>query len=84
MGKDCIIRFSPLDEDFAKDRLAARYRSQDLPIPPIIELGEAFEGFYAISERVVGGYLDGLDGPRMRGLLPSLFVALDALRLADV
>jgi len=82
---DYIVRFSTLDEDFEKDRLAAaRYSSRDLPIPPIIELGEAFDGFYAISERMPGSYLDAVDERQMRTLLPSLFAALDATRFADV
>jgi len=83
-GRDYIIRFSALDEDFAKDRLAACYTSRDLPVPPIIELGEAFDGFYAISERVLGDYLDELDEPAMRAVLPALLASLDATRLADV
>lgn len=83
-GRDYIIRFSAFDEDFAKDRLAARYTCHDLPIPPIIELGEAFDGFYAISERVLGVYMDELDEPTMRAVFTSLFAALDATRLADL
>jgi hygromycin-B 4-O-kinase len=83
-GRDYIIRFSALGEDFAKDRLAARYGSRDLPIPAIIELGATSDGYYAISERVVGGYLDEADEPQMRALLPSLFGSLDAMRLADI
>lgn len=83
-GAEYVIRFSALREDFAKDRLAARYASRDLPIPRVIELGEAFGGFYAISERMPGGYLDELDEVRMRAILPSLFAALDAARHVDL
>jgi hygromycin-B 4-O-kinase len=82
--RDYVIRFSLLDEDFSKDRFAARYSSPGLPIPSIIQIGEAFDGFYAISERVAGGYLDDVDGSQMRSLLPALFAALDAVRLVDV
>ncbi len=83
-GIDYIIRFSALQEDFSKDRLAARYGSRDLPIPRIVELGEAFGGFYAISERASGGYLDALDHAQLRTVLPALFAALDAARVADL
>jgi hygromycin-B 4-O-kinase len=79
-----VIRFSPLAEDFAKDRLAARYASPDLPIPQVVELGEAFGGFYAISDRAPGRYLDGLDGDQFRAVLPSLFGTLDAARRVDL
>jgi hygromycin-B 4-O-kinase len=83
-GIGYIARFSALLEDFAKDRLAARYASRDLPIPRVAEVGEAFGGYYAISERASGGYIDVIDEAQMRTMLPSLFAALDAARLADL
>ena len=83
-GRDYVIRFGAHREDFAKDRLAARYAGPALPIPQVVELGEAFGECYAISERVFGGYLDDVDGAQMRALLPSLLAALDAARLADL
>jgi hygromycin-B 4-O-kinase len=83
-GRDYVIRFGAHHEDFAKDRLAARYAGPALPIPRVVELGEAFGGTYAISERVFGGYIDDVDETQMRALLPSLFAALDTARLADL
>ncbi len=83
-GRDYVIRFGVYREDFAKDQLSAGYASPALPIPRVIELGEAFGGYYAISERVFGRYIDDVDETRMRALLPSLLAALDALRLADI
>lgn len=79
-----VIRFSAVEEDFAKDQLAMRYASRELPIPRVVELGEAGGGFYAISERAPGGYLDALDGDQLRAVLPSLFTALDAARGVDL
>jgi hypothetical protein len=55
-----------------------------LPIPAVLELGEAFDGYYAIAERVYGGYIDDVDEAQMRSLLPALLAALDAMRLADL
>jgi hygromycin-B 4-O-kinase len=83
-GRDYVIRFGAHQEDFCKDRLAARYAGPALPIPRVVELGEAFGGYYAISERVFGGYIDDVDETQMRALLPSLFAALDSARLADL
>jgi hygromycin-B 4-O-kinase len=84
LGRDYVIRFGAHQEDFAKDYLAARYANPALPIPRVVELGEAFGGYYAISERLFGGYLDDVDETQMRALLPSLFAALDSARLADL
>jgi hygromycin-B 4-O-kinase len=81
--RDFVIRFSLLDEDFQKDRLAMRFASYSLPIPAITELGEAFNGYYAISTRASGSFLDDLDEEAMRAILTSVFATLDAMRLAD-
>lgn len=83
-GADYIARFSAVEEDFAKDRLAAAYTSPALPIPRLLDMGTAFDGFYAISERAFGEFIDDLDAERMRAVLPSLFAALDAARLTDL
>jgi hygromycin-B 4-O-kinase len=83
-GDDYIARFSALEEDFAKDRLVAAYATADLPIPPIVAMGRAFDGFYAISRRAFGEFIDDLDAAHMRAVLPALFAALDAARLTDL
>ncbi len=83
-GAGYVIRFSAHADDFARDRLASRYASPELPIPVVTEIGEAFGIHYAISERIGGVPIDDVDGRQMRGLLPSFFAALDAMRNADV
>lgn len=83
-GAHYVVRFGTHREDFAKDCLAAALSAPALPIPHIMELGEAFDGFYAISERKFGTFLDDLGEADLRRVLPSLFAALDAARLADL
>jgi hygromycin-B 4-O-kinase len=83
-GCDYVLRIGAHQEDFAKDRLAARYACPALPIPRIVELGAACNGYYAIAARVFGGYLDDVDETQMRTLLPALFAALDATRRTDL
>lgn len=83
-GAALIARFGACQEDFAKDRLAAQYGSRRLPIPAVTEIGAAFDGCYAISERAFGSYLDDLDAGQMRIVLPALLAALDAARLIDL
>jgi hygromycin-B 4-O-kinase len=83
-GHTRVIRFSALDEDFAKDRFAGRWASPALPVPRVVELGPAFGGYYAVSEWHDGGFIDDLDEAGMRALLPALCSALDAARTADL
>jgi len=80
-----IARFSAYRDDFEKDRFAAdRFASPALPIPRVLETGEAFDGFYAISEAAPGRHIDDVSGPELRALLPALFAALDAARTASL
>lgn len=81
---DVVAKFSVYDEDFEKDAYAARYSSAALPIPQTIEWGPALNGFFAVAPRIRGEHIDGLDETRMRGVLPSLFAALDAMREIDL
>ena len=62
----------------------AAHSSAALPVPSVLEVGAAGDGFFAVSERAHGGMLDDLDGPGMRAALPGLLAALDALRDIDV
>lgn len=81
---DLVVRFSERREDFEKDRWASRFNGAHLPIPRIIEIGDAFGGFFAISDRARGRYLDHLDGAELRTHLPALFATLDAARNLDL
>jgi hygromycin-B 4-O-kinase len=78
-----VIRFSAFDEDFKKDRFAARYSSAHLPIPQIEEIGEAFDLYFAISPRVEGKMIDEFNAAEMREALPALMDVLNALHEVD-
>jgi hygromycin-B 4-O-kinase len=83
-GREAVVRFGDYVEDFRKDQVMAGYSRAALPIPAVIEVGAAHDGYFAVSERAPGDLLDGLDGPAMRAVLPGLLAALDALRAIDV
>ncbi len=83
-GRDAVARFGQYGDDFAKDRRMGACASPRLPIPRVLDSGEAPGGHFAVSERVHGIPIDDLDGARMRAVLPSLFRALDALAEIDV
>src|SRR5204863_411928 len=55
-----------------------------LPIPRMLEFGKAFDGFYSISERARGAFIDALDARHMRRALTSLLAAIDGMRQADI
>ena len=68
-----VIRFADIDEDFKRDQFAAtNFNSVELPIPKIEKIGQAFGGYYAISQRVEGGMIDNLKTTGMHQVLPAL------------
>ncbi|QQS19480.1 aminoglycoside phosphotransferase family protein [Candidatus Saccharibacteria bacterium] len=83
-GKDYVLRLSESEDDFLIDSFANRFSTIRLPIPKIVELGAAFGGYYAVSERAFGVMIDDLDKASMKRIIPSLFETLDAIRVADI
>lgn len=83
-GREAVIRFGDHVEDFQKDQVMASRSCAALPIPPVIEIGAAGDGYFAVSERAQGVLLDGLDDARMRDVLPRLLAVLDALHALDL
>jgi hygromycin-B 4-O-kinase len=61
-GREAVVRFGPYVEDFRKDQAMAAHDYMALPIPAVIEIGAADDGYFAVSERAPGEPLDGLDG----------------------
>ena len=49
-----MIRFGKYVDDFRKDQLAYAYTAPGLPIPQVVDIGTAFDGYYAISTRAYG------------------------------
>lgn len=83
-GRDMVVRFGVHVSDFSKDRIMGTFASPRLPIPRVLESGEAPEGYFAVSERVRGVLLDALDAAGMRAVLPALLRVLDAVQEIDV
>ena len=83
-GKEVVARFGAHADDFAKDQVMSAYSSAQLPMPHVLEVGEAPGGFFAVSARAHGDFLDELSETKMRAVLPSLLAALDAVEVIDV
>lgn len=83
-GRELVVRFGLHRTDFEKDRTAAAWRSASLPIPEVLDIGEALAAHYAISTRVRGVPLESLDADGWRAVMPSLLRALDDLRHVPV
>lgn len=83
-GQEAIIRFGKHGEDFAKDALMGDLTTAGPPIPKVLELGETAGGYFAVSERRHGEFLDVLEGAQVRAVLPSLLTTLDAIRSVNI
>ncbi|MHB8245760.1 MAG: hypothetical protein ACYDGN_10495 [Acidimicrobiales bacterium] len=80
-GRELVVRFGQGRSWFEADRSAMAYSSADLPVPEVLDIGDALEGSYAISVRHYGTYLESiapkqatLAAPMLPGLFEALFV----------
>jgi hygromycin-B 4-O-kinase len=83
-GTQVVARFGIHGEDYKKDRVASGWASDELPIPDVLELDRTRVGFFALSSRARGDFLDELHREQIRVVLPSLFRAMEAIRDIDV
>jgi hygromycin-B 4-O-kinase len=79
-----VIRWSDVADNFERDAVAARFTSDDLPIPAIIEFGRGLHTYFAISPYVGGTYLEALSSAEIVNTLPSLLKMLRTLRALDL
>lgn len=68
-----VVRFGAWREDFEADQEAMSFAGPDLPVPCVYEIGDAFTGFYAISERRFGVFLEELEAHEFPRVLPVCF-----------
>ena len=81
---ELAIRFGNYLDDFRKDQLASAYAAPDLPIPQVLDVGQAFDGYYAISTRAHGVPLESLSSTQWLAVVPSVVSALEAMRTTDL
>ena len=77
--QELILRFSDMAEGFQIDKAAMRFTRPNLPVPKVIETGQALGFNYAISERHFGRFIETTsadEGDRVGNSLASLLAAL--------
>jgi aminoglycoside phosphotransferase (APT) family kinase protein len=79
-GRELVLRFGARKDWFEADKAAMAFASPELPVPEVIEIGDAFDGAYAISARHYGINLEDVrpdqshaTGPMLASLLAALF-----------
>ena len=81
-GRELIARFGQIKDGFEADRRAMAHDGPDLPVPEVLEIGDAFDGAYALSARHHGRFLEDVTpdeadvvGPTIVRLLGALYDA---------
>jgi aminoglycoside phosphotransferase (APT) family kinase protein len=81
-GRDLVLRIGTIPEGFERDRAAMAFSAPDLPVPDVLEIGDAFGVGYAISVRHFGRFLEDVrveERPRSGPMLGRLLAALRAI-----
>ena len=83
-GRDLVARFGAHLSDFEKDRFAARFSCDAMPVPDVELVSSYADGFVAVSTHMPGTPLEEVTGSEWAELVPAIVDLLEALRLADI
>ncbi|MDX9953152.1 MAG: phosphotransferase [Anaerolineae bacterium] len=83
-GRNLVIRFGKYVDDFQKDQRAYKFANPDLPVPEVLEIGTALDGYFAISARVYGVPLESVTAEQWLTLVPAVVAALEVLRTTEI
>lgn len=83
-GAEYVVRFGRHVDDYRKDQRASAFCSSRLPIPVVIDVGPAFDGYFAISTRAHGAPLESLGRDDWAAVVPELLTVLDGIRIVPV
>lgn len=79
---ELVLRLGSVPEGFLADRAAMAFDGPELPVPAVLDIGEAFGLSYAVSERRHGRFLEDIEPDLAHDLGPTLARLLLALRTA--
>lgn len=77
---ELVARFGQIRSGFESDRAAMSYAGPDLPVPEVLEIGDAFGGAYCISRRHHGRFLEDIAPGEAEVAAPMVQRLLRALR----
>ena len=77
-----VLRLGQNSEWFEIDRAAMAHNGPDLPVPEVLEIGEAFGGAYAVSVRHYGRFLEAVTPHEADIVGPTIVRFLTALKAA--
>jgi aminoglycoside phosphotransferase (APT) family kinase protein len=90
-GRELVVRFGTNADRFEADRSAMAFSSVDLPVPDVLEIGDACGGVYAISVLHHGTRLESIRpdqgavaGPMLASLIGALYRVPKSADLAVV
>jgi aminoglycoside phosphotransferase (APT) family kinase protein len=81
-NNEYVLRLSNMREGFAIDKAAMRFTSPDIPAPEIVETGNAFERYFAISRRHYGRFVETASTFESAAVADALSALLRAMRAA--
>lgn len=79
-----VIRWANIPDNFYRDAFAHSFSTDDLPIPPITEIGQVNNNFFAISPFVSGNFLEALSPSDLETASLSVITVFRALRAIDM
>ncbi len=85
-AQEFVLRLSDLSEGFAIDAAAMRFRKPELPIPEVLETGDALGLHFAISRRHRGRFVEAAterEAGAVGGALEALLTAMRAVPAAS-
>jgi len=78
--EELVLRLGDVRHGFEADRAAMAYASDDLPVPDVLDIGDAFGRTYCISRRHFGRFLEDVRPDEADRARPTVRRLLCALR----
>lgn len=81
---DWVLRVGHQRVDFEKECVAATWREPGLPVPEVVEMGDALDCHYIVTRRYRGTELADLETSRVPTAVDGLFGVLAAIRRVEL